>query len=158
LDGAQDELGTAINFAVEYCGDVQAALSMAPGAMVRIYTSGSNRLSAVLHKMATTQPLSMTNSSSLSEGEDLTARQAFQELAAQGQSFFDASGDEGGYTTDVTTADTGCTGGLCINNSNTPDMLEDPYVTVVGGTTFTSSLDKSSEVTWECGGGGYFGK
>jgi hypothetical protein len=36
-------------------------------------------------------------------------------------------------------------------------MLEDPYATVVGGTTYPAAILPSTETAWACGGGGYLG-
>jgi subtilase family serine protease len=60
---------------------------------------------------------------------DATAQQIFQQLAAQGQSFFLAAGDQ---------------------------PADDPYLTVVGGTTLTTDIAHhwSSETTWSGSGGG----
>ena len=63
---------------------------------------------------------------------DPIAHQIFQQMAAQGQSFFEASGDDGAYS------------GLI----DFPG--DDPYVTVVGGTILSTNQDStwSSETTW----------
>ena len=65
-------------------------------------------------------------------------QQIFQQFAAQGQSFFLASGDDGAF------------GGVVLQPS------DNPYVTVVGGTTLVtdSSGAWSSEDTWSGSGGG----
>src|ERR1700687_4253154 len=69
----------------------------------------------------------------------------FQELAAQGQSFFQASGDGGGRT-----------------GANVYSPFDDAYITLVGGTTLTMTANAgawSSETVWnhppngESGGG-----
>jgi subtilase family serine protease len=69
--------------------------------------------------------------------------QIFQEMGAQGQSFFQASGDGGGRTA-----------------PNVYSPFDDAYVTLVGGTTLTTTANGSynSEVVWndkygESGGG-----
>jgi hypothetical protein len=65
--------------------------------------------------------------------------QIFQEMAAQGQSFFNACGDTGAYYADMAAKE------------------GDPYITVVGGTVlFTSGPGGAwqSEETWSPGGGG----
>ena len=56
----------------------------------------------------------------------------FQEMAGQGQSFFDASGDNGAYS-----------GGI-------PAPDDDPYITLVGGTTLATGTGGvwSSETVW----------
>src|SRR5262249_13420890 len=68
---------------------------------------------------------------------DPGADQVFQQMAAQGQSFFNASGDDDAYTGDI------------------PFPSDSPYVTSVGGTTLTTSTNGGaygSEVVWHVGG------
>ena len=68
---------------------------------------------------------------------DATSDQIFQEFAAQGQSFFNASGDSDAYT------------GLI------PSPADDPNITVVGGTTLTTTGPGGawvSETVWNWGG------
>jgi subtilase family serine protease len=65
--------------------------------------------------------------------------QIFQEMAAQGQSFFNACGDSGAYYADMAAKE------------------GDPFITVVGGTVlFTSGPGGTwqSEETWSPGSGG----
>src|ERR1039458_9041867 len=63
---------------------------------------------------------------------NLSTIQIFQQYAAQGQSFFLASGDSGAFSTAV------------------DEPADDPYITVVGGTTLTmtSAGEWSSETAW----------
>ena len=71
-------------------------------------------------------------------GEDPMADQIFQQMAAQGQSFFSASGDYDAYT------------GLI------PFPGDTPYLTQVGGTTLTTSGPGGSwvsETVWNWGNG-----
>ena len=64
---------------------------------------------------------------------NLSTVQIFQQYAAQGQSFFLASGDLGAYSGAIY------------------EPADDPYITVVGGTSLTTTTNGgpwSSETTW----------
>ena len=67
------------------------------------------------------------------------AQQIFQQMAVQGQSFYQASGDSDAYTSDG------------LNPILFPS--DSPYVTIVGGTTLTtdSSVNYASETVWNWG-------
>jgi len=70
------------------------------------------------------------------------------QMAAQGQSFFNASGDSGAFTTGVST-DNGVD-----NPSNYNAPSSDPYITQVGGTLLTmngAGTSWNSEVVWNDG-------
>lgn len=118
--------------------DIDMAISMAPGlSTVFVYEAPNDTAYAdvILNRMATDN-LSHQLSSSWSGFSDTTIEQVFQEFAAQGQSFFLASGDSGAYLYPKYPVDPPC---------------DDPYITVVGGTTLTTSGPKGSwvsEKTW----------
>jgi uncharacterized repeat protein (TIGR03803 family) len=130
--------------------DIDMAVSMAPGlSEVVVYEApqGSNPFD-LLNRMATDtnslgQPLARQLSSSWSWLTFPTSGQdsIFQQFAAQGQSFFQASGDLGAYC------------GLCAPYPPT----DSPYITVVGGTVLSTSSPGGawvSESAWGPGGGG----
>src|SRR5439155_19820951 len=64
---------------------------------------------------------------------DATTPQIFQQFAAQGQTYFNSSGDSGAYTGAI------------------PSPVDQPFVTAVGGTTLSTSRPLGpwvSETTW----------
>jgi hypothetical protein len=89
------------------------------------------QINDVLNRMATDN---LAKQLSCSYGMDinLSTVQIFQQFAAQGQSFFLASGDFGAFSSAV------------------DEPADDPYITVVGGTTLTTTAegDWASETAW----------
>ncbi len=139
-----------LDYAFEVTGDIEVAIAMAPGlSSVLVYEGptpqdvpplGTNyiqgatttaQINDVLNRMATDN---LAKQLSCSYGFDinLSTVQIFQQYAAQGQSFFLASGDAGAFSTAV------------------DEPADDPYITVVGGTTLTmtSAGAWSSETAW----------
>jgi autotransporter-associated beta strand protein len=119
--------------------DIEMAISMAPGlSQVIVYcTTRSGNTDDILNRMATDN-LAKQLSASWIVGADATALQIYQQFAVQGQSYFNASGD-----TDAGTA-------------SLPVGEDAPYITVVGGTTLSTSGAGgywTSETTWNNGGG-----
>lgn len=139
-----------LDYSFETTGDIEMALSMAPGLnSVLVYIGptpqdqpplGTNyiqdatttaQINDVLNRMAT-DDLAKQLSCSYGMDINLSTVQIFQQFAAQGQSFFLASGDFGAFSSAVA------------------EPADDPYITVVGGTTLTTTADGSwaSETTW----------
>jgi subtilase family serine protease len=139
-----------LDYAFEVTGDIEVAISMAPGCSVLVYEGptplgepplGTNfiqdatttaQINDVLNHMATDN---LAKQLSCSYGFDinLSTVQIFQQYAAQGQSFFLASGDGGAYP------------------GPADEPADDPYITVVGGTQLTlnsSTAAWTSETTW----------
>ncbi len=140
-----------LDYGVETVSDIELAISMAPGLTnVLVYIGptpqdqlplGTNyiqdatttaQINDVLNRMATDDAAQQL---SCSYGMDinLSTVQIFQQFAAQGQSFFLASGDFGAYSSAI------------------DEPFDNPYVTIVGGTTLTTSSttgEWSSEVVW----------
>jgi len=128
-------------------------IAMAPGAsQIIVYEAGPNGyFDDILNRMVSDNLAKQLSSSwSVSgQGDDPTADSDFEEMAAQGQSFFQASGDTDAYA----------------GRSNPiPFPCDNPYITVVGGTTLTASGTGgpwSSETVWNWGydssAGGYVG-
>ena len=128
----------------EVCLDIEMAISMAPGlSKVIVYEEGGTEGEPgswhdILNKMATDDSAKQLSCSWFIPGGlfDPAADQIFQQMAAQGQSFFDASGDKDAYT------------GLI-------DFPGDsPYITQVGGTTLTMNglgASYASETVWNWG-------
>jgi hypothetical protein len=137
-------------YAVEATADVEMAISMAPGLdSVLVYEGptplydaplGTNaiqfsyttaQINDVLNRMATDN-LAHQLSCSYQMDINLSTVQIFQQFAAQGQSFFQASGDFGAFPGAI------------------DEPSDDPYITVVGGTTLNtgSSGSWASETAW----------
>ncbi|HEX3719858.1 MAG TPA: protease pro-enzyme activation domain-containing protein [Verrucomicrobiae bacterium] len=129
-DGAQGE-GDG-----EVALDIETAMSMAPGlsAIVCFETSDENPANDILSVMATNTAIKQFSCSwNFGSNPRATMDSYFQKMDAQGQSFFDASGDQGAYT-------------KAISEPN-----DDPYITIVGGTTLSTTGPGDpwlGEVTW----------
>ena len=113
-------------------------MSMAPG-VTNIYVYEAPNPSPwvnLLNAMATHSPLSRQLSCSWGGGSpNATAENIFKQMAAQGQSFFNASGDSDAFTGSI------------------PFPADSPNITQVGGTTLTtgSGATYSSETVWNWG-------
>jgi hypothetical protein len=122
--------------------DIEMLASMAPGlSRIVVYegppTSTTANINDILNRMATDN---QARQLSCSWGFDIdaTTEQIFQQYAAQGQSFFLASGDNGAFSGPVL------------------QPSDNPYITVVGGTTLTTDGSGAwvSEDAWSNSGGG----
>ena len=116
--------------------DIEMAISMAPGLSGVLVYEGSST-DDILNRMATDNVAKQIGAS-WTYGIDSTSEQIFMQFAAQGQSFFNASGDSDAYTGTVSTPS------------------DDPNITVVGGTTLTTTGPGGSyvsETVWNWGGG-----
>lgn len=136
LDGVADitENASSTN-GMEAPVDIEMTISMAPGlAQVMLYF-GYNP-DSILNRMATDNLARQLSASWIFSG-DSTTSQIYKQMAAQGQSYFTASGDSDAYTGPL------------------PGLLDVPYITVVGGTTLNTRLSGSwvAETTWNWGGG-----
>jgi len=122
--------------------DITQAGGMAPGVTtVYVYVS-DNSDTALLGAMSSDTPLPLNLSSSWtwSPPDPGTDDPYFMKMATQGQSFFQATGDSGGYT------------------GSAPWPANSAYVIAVGGTDLTTSGAGgpwASETAWSDGGGGY---
>ena len=88
----------AANSALEATLDVELAQAMAPNAQILLFQGSSGltgHLDDILHAMATSNPPLTVVSCSLIFGRSDNSQQALDEMAAQGVSFFTASGDFG---------------------------------------------------------------
>jgi len=134
LDGFN---GTPGSGNIEVTLDIMMAAYMAPGASIIVYEGLSPN--DVLNRMATDKLASQLSSSWTFSPTNATTEQIFQEMITQGQSLFQASGDDGAY------------------HGAIMPPADDPNVTVVGGTSLTTSGPGgpwASETTWPDGGGG----
>ncbi|HEX3719053.1 MAG TPA: immunoglobulin domain-containing protein [Verrucomicrobiae bacterium] len=128
LDGFD---GTPGGGNIEVSLDITMAMSMAPGLDSVLVYEGEVP-DDVLNRMATDR-LARQLSASWLYGIDPSTEQIFQEFAAQGQSFFNSSGDSDAWANGVVTPG------------------DDPNVTIVGGTTLTTTTAGgawSSETVW----------
>jgi subtilase family serine protease len=134
LDGFNGAPGSSN---IEVILDIMMASYMAPGlSKVMVYEGYTPN--DVLNRMATDN-LAQQLSSSWGYGINTTTEQIFKEYIAQGQSLLQASGDSGAYENAVMTPS------------------DDPNLTVVGGTSLTTSGAGGpwqSETTWSGSGGG----
>ena len=133
---------------LEVCLDIEMAISMAPGLdKIIVYeASGSTPWSAILSRIANDNLARQISCSWGGGGPDATSEQIFQQMAAQGQSFFNASGDSDAL---IGTA---------------PFPMDSPHITIVGGTALTmngSGDSYASETVWNDRtvnpNGGYWG-
>ena len=116
--------------------DIEMAVSMAPGLKSVVVYEGSST-DDILNRMATDN-LAKQIGASWTYGIDASTEQIFLQYAAQGQSFFNASGDSDAYPAAI----------------DTP--ADDPNITIVGGTTLTTAGAGgawASETVWNWGGG-----
>jgi len=137
LDGVTSATTGASSFqGIEPALDIEMAVAMAPGlSSVRVYhgENGDSVLSRIAADNAARQV-----SASWYDYVDSAATQIFLEMAAQGQSFFNASGDTDAYIGTI------------------PSPLDSPFITLVGGTVLSTHGAGGawlSETTWNWGGG-----
>jgi uncharacterized repeat protein (TIGR03803 family) len=122
---------------IEVSLDIEMAISMAPGLNGVIVYEGSTT-DDILNRMAT-DDLAKQIGASWTYPIDANSEQIFLQYAAQGQSFFNASGDSGAYSGAISTP------------------ADDPNITIVGGTALTTSGAGgpwASETTWTPYSGG----
>lgn len=121
--------------------DIVNAIGMAPGISQILFYEGSSD-TEILNQMAVDNIAKVISCSwGWNPSNAASDDPIFQELAAQGQSFVTASGDEGAF-----------------NDSTYSFPGVDPYVTVVGGTVLATTGPGgpwSSETAWPESGGGY---
>ncbi len=127
---------------VEVALDIDMAISMAPGLSKIIIYEGPSDTPAytldILNRIATDNLAKQISSSWLIDDTAQFA-QIYQQFAIQGQSFFQASGDEGAYYPGIF------------------QYEDSPLVTLVGGTTLISTGAGgvwASETVWSGSGGG----
>ena len=128
----------------EISGDVEMVSAMAPGAQIDVYTglncAGAGQYNSLLSYMATTQPMANQLSTSWFTSSDGNTVSVAEEFAAQGQTFFVLSGDNGAY----------------LGGTNALDIRIGVgwFATLVGGTSLTmtgAGRTYSSETTWNNG-------
>jgi subtilase family serine protease len=130
--------------------DIEMAVSMAPGlSKIVVFEAGPNGFqNDILSAMAAHSEIAQLSCSwGWGGGPSTTTDNLFKQMAAQGQSFFAASGDSDAYPTGAVDDP---------NQENAPSS--NPYITVVGGTTLITSGPggwRTSEKVWNRGNGLY---
>jgi len=132
---------TYANSNLEVPLDIEVAIAMAPGLSHLVVFEGAqpNSILAAMASPPPGVPLCRQLSASWNFSVDSNSQQLFDQMAAQGQTFFAASGDFGAYT------------------SNTGDDRDCDQITVVGGTVLNmagNGVKYQSEDAWTGSGGG----
>ena len=154
LDGYDGVPTTGINSgSSEVSLDIEMAMAMAPGLSgIMLFEAGPEGVpNDVLNAMAASNTvMNLSCSWGWGGGPDTTTDNIFKQMAAQGQSFFDASGDTDAFTT----------GAHSVNGVDNTSLQNapssSPYIIQVGGTTLTMSgigAAWSAETVWNWGGG-----
>ena len=125
--------------------DIQVALAVAPSSRIVVYeapqtTSWATFLNAIANDTVNgPKQISCSWGNTLPSGPDNTSENLFKQMAAQGQSFFNASGDGNSFV-----------GGI-------PFPSESTNITQVGGTTLSTTGPKGvwmGETVWNWGASG----
>jgi uncharacterized repeat protein (TIGR01451 family) len=126
----------------EVCLDIEMCVAMAPGlSQIIVYEAPDgypNATDDILNRMANDNSASQL-SSSWDLADSPITDQIYRQFAAQGQSFFQASGDNCSFYP-----------------GSQLQYTDDPYVTLVGGTTLSTTGPGggyTSETVWNSGGG-----
>jgi subtilase family serine protease len=154
LDGYNGVPTTGANSGnVEVALDIEMAMAMAPGlSKIIVFSGGPNGAqNDVLNAMAANNTVkNLSCGWGWGGGPSATTDAIFRQMAAQGQSFFNASGDNDAFTT----------GANSVNGVDNPSLANapssSPYITQVGGTTLTTTGPGGawqSETVWNWGGG-----
>ncbi len=131
--------------------DIEMAMAMAPGlSSIVVFEAGpAGVVNDALSTMAATSQVKQFSCSwGWAGGPSATTDNIFKQMAAQGQSFFAASGDSDAYTT----------GAASVNGVDNPSLgnapASCPYITVVGGTALSTTGPGGSwvsETVWNLG-------
>ncbi len=121
--------------------DIEMAIAMAPGlSEVLVYEAPADSNTDDILNQIAVDNLASQVSSSWTYAMEATIEQIYQQYAAQGQSFFQSSGDNGAYAS------------LCPSQA----QADSPYATLVGGTTLTTTVPGGTwfaETVWnQCTG------
>ena len=138
LDGVSGTPGFSgiADAVVEVSLDIEVAIAMAPGLSKLIVYEGTTPNDILSQMAGDNRAKQLSSSWSWSTTTNATTDQLFEQFAAQGQSFFDASGDDDAYAAGTATG----------------EPNDNPFITIVGGTTLTTSGTAwTSETTWNWG-------
>lgn len=132
--------------------DIELVQSVAPRASIRVYEGSNDDAGAIsVYNRIVSENVAQTISSSWGDYESAypqdvlnAMHNALQEAAAQGQTFFAASGDNGAFD-QASDTQNGDSTALAVDYP-----ASDPFATGVGGTTLTASNDGSygGEIAW----------
>jgi hypothetical protein len=157
VDGATNTPGSG---AIEVSLDMEVASAMAPDASQKIYIgpNSTNGVNDLYNRIVTDDIAKVTSTSwgqceaNSGNAELNTLNNIFKQGAAQGQTFFAASGDSGAYD---------CGGGNSVEDLSVDSPADQPYVVGVGGTNLVTGTSGTygSESAWSipsqnAGGGG----
>jgi len=148
FDGIPEDAGDNIEVSL----DIEMAVAMAPGLSKIVVVEGDPdnfQPNDVLNAIAASNQVSQISSSwGWSGGPSATTDSIFKEMAAQGQSYFNAAGDSDAFST----------GSNSVNGVDNASLANapssNPYVTQVGGTTLTTTGPGGSwaaEKVWNWG-------
>jgi hypothetical protein len=128
--------------------DIEMAIAMAPALAQVIVYEGSQQNSILSQIITDNQARQVSCSWGWGAGPNTTTDNLFKQMAAQGQSFFNASGDSDAFTT----------GASSVNGVDNPSLANAPascpYITQVGGTALTmngTAASYASETVWNWG-------
>ena len=140
--------GSTLSPGAEGTLDVEAVLSVAPAAQVVGFVGTSSDPTAILTNMTDHTEIKQFSSSWFWANGTSTDTTLMQQLATNGQSFFQASGDNGAYAI----------GWLPTYTDGSLDCRQFPSITVVGGTVLNMSGSGKSygtlETAWTNSAGG----
>ncbi len=137
VSGADDEVSL----------DIELPIAMAPGLSSVIVFEGNTENDILDVMVASNQVKQLSCSWAWDGGPSTTTDAIFQQMAAQGQSFFNASGDDDAFTV----------GANSVNGVDNTSLVNapssSPYITQVGATTLTTAENGSwsSETVWNIG-------
>ena len=128
--------------------DIEMAIAMAPGlSNVVAFDAGPNGVfNDILNAMAGNPQIKQFSCSWIGFPISATSDNIFQQMAVQGQSFFECSGDGDSWANNVTLPN--------VFGGTSFWPADDPYVTSVGGTILTmngSGASYASEQVWNLG-------
>jgi subtilase family serine protease len=133
------------NAVAEVSLDIEMAVAMAP-ALAQVIVFEGNGQNGILNNMAASNQIKQLSCSwGWSGGPNATTDNIFKQMATQGQSFFNASGDSDAFT--VGSSSTKGVDNTSLDNA----PASCPYITQVGGTTLTTigaGGSWSSETVW----------
>lgn len=129
--------------------DIEMVMAMAPGAQIVVFEGNNTDL--ILDDMVKRADIAQF-SSSWTRGAGATTTQLHTVMAALGQAFFEASGDNGSYAQTTVAPSGGNPGCGPFPAGMTTDM---PYITLVGGTELNANAGAYvSESAWGGSSGG----